>query len=260
MLQNERQRRILNQLKTRQAVKVNELAREMGISQSTIRRDINELDQLGKLKKVFGGAVSVSGDMTFGETDVASRNQLNVEEKESIARYAASMIHDHDFVFLDAGTTTEKMIDYLENRSVTYVTNGISHARKLAQKGLEVYMIGGLVRPSTEAAIGVAAIESLRQYNFTKCFMGANGVDLVRGFSTPDVGEGAVKTAAMKQSYVSFILADHSKFGKISSVTFAALDEACIITDHLENPVYSQHTVVKEVEQDDLHADLQSGH
>lgn len=248
MLQDERQEKILAQLKIKHAVKVNKLAKELGISESTIRRDINELDQKGKLKRVFGGAVSISGDMTFGETDVAARTRINTEEKEKIAKYAAALINDNDFVFIDAGTTTEKMIPYLEKKNVTYVTNGITHAKKLVQMGFDVYIIGGLLRGSTEAAIGSSAMESIKKYNFTKCFMGTNGVDIDRGFSTPDLGEAAVKTAAMEQSYVSFVLADHAKFGLISSVTFAKLEDACIITDRAENPRYRQRTVIKEVE------------
>lgn len=248
MLQDERHEMILEQLKIKHAVKVNSLAKELGISESTIRRDINELDQMGKLKRVFGGAVSISGDMTFGKTDVAQRTRINTEEKDKIARYAAALINDNDFVFIDAGTTTEKMIPYLEKKNVTYVTNGITHAKKLIQRELDVYIIGGLLRAPTEAAIGSNAVESIKQYNFTKCFMGANGVDIDRGFTTPDIGEAAIKTAAMKQSYVSFVLADHTKFGLISSVTFAGLEDACIITDHAENPQYRQHTVIKEID------------
>ena len=240
MLQKERHDKILAKLKRTHAVKVTSLAKEMGISESTIRRDINELDQMGRLKRVFGGAAR--------ETDVASRAQIQVAEKDKIARYAATMINENDFVFIDAGTTTDRMIDYLDKKNVTYVTNGIVHAKKMIQRGFNVYMIGGLLRPSTEAAVGAAAIEAIRQYNFTKCFMGTNGIDPERGFTTPDIGEAAIKTAAMKQSYISFVLADHTKFGLISSITFAQVDEACIITDKAENEQYSQYTVVKEVE------------
>ena len=248
MLQKERHDKILAELKRTHAVKVTSLAKEMGISESTIRRDINELDQMGRLKRVFGGAVSISSDMASRETDVASRAQIQVAEKDKIARYAATMINENDFVFIDAGTTTDRMIDYLDKKNVTYVTNGIVHAKKMIQRGFNVYMIGGLLRPSTEAAVGAAAIEAIRQYNFTKCFMGTNGIDPERGFTTPDIGEAAIKTAAMKQSYISFVLADHIKFGLISSITFAQVDEACIITDKAENEQYSQYTVVKEVE------------
>ena len=75
-------------------------------------------------------------------------------------------------------------------------------------------------------------------------------------FSPPDISEAAVKTAVMKQSEECFVLADSSKFGKVLPVTFADLDEACILTDRLPNPIYRQHTVIKEVKQDDIHADL----
>ncbi len=248
MLQDERHNRILKQLRVKHAVKVAELAKDMEISESTIRRDINELHQQGRLKRVFGGAVSIGGDPVAAEADVAAKSRVSIEEKEKIARYAAAMINDNDFVFLDAGTTTEKMIDFLEKRNVTYVTNGIMHAKKLIDHGFHTYMIGGFLRTSTEAVIGEAAIETIRKYNFTKCFMGTNGIDKERGFSTPDIGEAAVKRAVMEQSYVSFVLADHTKFGIISPVTFADLGDACIITDQAVSEELHQHTVIKEVE------------
>lgn len=248
MLQNERQEKILDRLRQNGSVKVTVLAKDMGISESTIRRDINELDRRGRLKKVFGGAVALNRDMSPVETDVAQRTLINIREKDIIAEYAASMINDNDFVYIDAGTTTEKMIDYLDKKSVTYVTNGITHAKKLIQRGFDAYVIGGLLRPSTEAVIGAAAIEAVQKYNFTKCFMGTNGIDTESGFTTPDIGEAAVKTAVMKKSYVSFVLADHTKFGLVSPVTFADIGEACVITDHLEGEHYRRYTVIKEVE------------
>ncbi len=248
MLQNERQEKILARLRQNGSVKVTILAKDMDISESTIRRDINELDRRGRLKKVFGGAVAINRDMSPVETDVAQRTLINIREKDIIAEYAASMINDNDFVYIDAGTTTEKMIDYLDKKSVTYVTNGITHAKKLIQRGFDAYVIGGLLRPSTEAVIGAAAIEAVQKYNFTKCFMGTNGIDTESGFTTPDIGEAAVKTAVMKKSYVSFVLADHTKFGLVSPVTFADIEEACVITDHLEGEHYRRYTVIKEVE------------
>ena len=117
MLQDERHSRILGKLKKNGSVKVTVLARELNTSESTIRRDINELDSKGRLRKVFGGAVAIKGDIDSIERDVAQRNQINVEEKEEIARYAASLISDRDFVYIDAGTTTERMIEYYESFS-----------------------------------------------------------------------------------------------------------------------------------------------
>ena len=245
MLQNERKKKILGQLNARGAVKVHDLADELGTSESTIRRDINDLDQMGQLKKVFGGAVALDSGMIYGETDVAARTLINVEEKDLIARYAASLITDYDFVFIDAGTTTEKMIDYLEKKNATYVTNGIGHAKKLIQRGFAAHVIGGLLRPATEAVVGETAIDTIRRYNFTKCFMGATGIDFEKGFTTRDISEAAVKAAAIRQSQRTFVLADHTKFAKVSSVTFGGLNEACIITNRLDNPQYGQYTVIK---------------
>lgn len=248
MLHEERHEQILAQLKIKHAVKVNALAKELGASESTIRRDINELDKKGLLKRVFGGAVSLSGNIASEVTDIAERTRLNVEEKDRIAQYAATLISDNDFVFIDAGTTTEKMIDYLENKNVTYVTNGTRHAMKLAQRGFAVFMIGGSIRQTTQAAVGSVAIESIKQYNFTKCFMGANGVDIERGFTTPYISEAAIKAEAIRRSHVSYVLVDHEKFGRVSSVTFAGIEDASIITNRADNPQYRQYTSIKEVD------------
>ena len=81
-----------------------------------------------------------------------------------------------------------------------YVTNGVAHARLLAQKGCKVFLVGGLLRPETEAIIGAAALHSLQQYNFTKAFLGANGVALDAGFTTPDPEEAAVKAAVVRRA------------------------------------------------------------
>ena len=242
ILQDIRHEKIVEMLRNRHSVQVTELAKELSTSESTIRRDIIELDRQGRLRKVHGGAVSV-------DIHIASEEQISIEEKECIAQYAASLIKDNDFVYIDAGTTTEKMVDYITNKNATYVTNGVTHARKLLQKGFEAIMIGGVLRASTEAAIGTIAVENVGRYNFTKCFMGANGVDINKGFSTPDVDEAAIKRAAISQSYESYVLADYTKFGRIASITFACIDEANIITDHIEDPDYCKYTTVKAVEE-----------
>lgn len=247
MLQNLRHEKILRHLEINRAVKVTELAKELKISESTIRRDIAELDREGRLKKVFGGAVPVAPGRISASTYVAERSQINPEGKERIARFAATLIDDDDFVYIDAGTTTRRMVDYIENSNASYVTNGIVHAGILIQKGFDVYMIGGDLRPMTEAAVGASAIEALGKFNFTKCFMGTNGIDIRGGFSTPDIGEAAMKTTAIQKSGTSFILADSTKFGLISSVTFAKLDSAYIITDRMEDPLYLKAARIKKI-------------
>ena len=96
-----------------------------------------------------------------------------------------------------------------------YVTNGITHARLLAQKSCHVCVPGGLLRPRTEAIIGAAAITALQQFNFTKAFIGANGVALNVGFTTPDPEEAAVKAVAVRRARETWYLVDDSKFGRV---------------------------------------------
>ena len=92
-----------------------------------------------------------------------------------------------------------------------YVTNGIAHARLLAQKGCKVFVPGGMLRPNTEAIVGAAAVASLQAYNFTKAFLGANGVDLQAGFTTPDPEEAAVKATAVRRARESWFLGWHRR-------------------------------------------------
>lgn len=248
MLQQERYEKILSQVQAKGAVRVVTLAKALEISESTIRRDIIELDHMGKLKKVFGGAVSCDTYLTSNETDVKTRAAFSVLEKDSIARYAANLIEDNDFVFIDAGTTTDKLIDFLPASKATFVTNGLDHALTLTRRGHKVYLLGGRVNASTEAAIGVEAVTSLGKYNFTKCFLGTNGIDLEHGFTTPNVEEAMVKNHAAQRSSMVYVLADSNKFDTVAPVTFLAIDKAWIITDKLENLEYRHHTEIIETE------------
>ena len=125
-----------------------------GFSESTIRRDLNALDKAGRLTKVFGGAVSSDGTFTGTEPSVAQKMELQQEEKRRIAQFAAGLIQPDDFVYLDAGTTTGYILDYLPARSATFVTNAVSHAKRLAAAGNRVILIGGELKGTTEAVIG----------------------------------------------------------------------------------------------------------
>ncbi len=247
MLTQERYQTILQILNERNSVTVSDLTQILNTSESTIRRDLTTLDEMGRLKKVFGGATSIRQTSGVMEDAVSSRELIMNEEKTAIAEYSASLINDNDFIYIDAGTTTSKLIDYISNKNATYVTNGISHARKLIQKGLDAYMIGGRMKPVTEAVVGAEGIRSIKNYNFTKAFMGTNGIDIEAGFTTPDIEEALIKEAAIKKSYMAFVLADHTKFLKVSPVSFSELKKCCIITDVLPDKKFADETVIKEV-------------
>lgn len=247
MLTQERFQAILNLLNEKDAVTVAELTQYLNTSESTIRRDLTTLDEMGKLKKVFGGATSVKQTAGVLESAVSSRESVMNSEKNAIAEYAASLIHDNDFVYIDAGTTTSRLVDYISNNKATYVTNGVLHARKLILKGLDAYMVGGKIKPITEAVVGATAIKSISGFNFTKSFMGTNGIDLEAGLTTPDIEESSIKKKVIEKSYMTFILADHTKFNKVFPITFSSIEKCCILTDYLPNQKFAELTVIKEV-------------
>ena len=248
MLTQERRDLIVSYINDNNAVTVAELMKKFDASAATIRRDLSVLHDEKKILKVFGGATSIiSGDVTTFEPSVSVKASLNKDEKDAISRYAASLIYDDDFVYIDSGTTTLEMIKYIENTKAKYITNGIVHAKKLLEKGLSTMIIGGRCKASTEAIIGPDCIEGISKYHFTKAFMGTNGISIPAGYTTPDVDEALVKQEAVKHAYISYVLADHTKFGQVSSVTFADISNCCIITDKEPSKNYSSKTIVKVV-------------
>ena len=137
MLAEERFAMILDLLAQKRSATVLELCDALDASESTIRRDLTQLDRQGLLKKVHGGATLVGRTVLADEPPMAAREEQSVEEKRLIARAAAAMITEKDFVFLDAGSTTLALAAALEGPALqaAYVTNGIAHARMLVQKG-----------------------------------------------------------------------------------------------------------------------------
>lgn len=249
MLQEERFEYILSRVSENGAVKVTSVAEELGISQSTIRRDIKELAETGRLHKVFGGAVANENVITTSDSAISVRENEHTQAKDDIGRFAAEQINRDDFVFIDAGTTTRRIIPYIDESlkgTVTFVTNGVVHARELAARGFLVYLPGGLLKGTTEAIVGTSAVDYVEDCNFTKSFMGTNGVDLNKGYTIPEMDESRMKASIIKNSHTVYVLADSSKFDKVSSVSFGKLQDACIITDTIPDNGYSDATVILE--------------
>ena len=211
MLAEERFSLILEQLNRKRTVTVQELCEGLNTSESTIRRDLTELDRMGRLNKVHGGATLPDSRFLADEPTMKAKETLAVEQKCSIARAAAQLINADDFVFIDAGSTT--------------------------------------LGPQTEAIVGAPTVSSIQQYNFTKAFMGANGVALEAGFTTPDPEEAAVKAAAVHRARETWFLVDDAKFARIYPAVIADLQDGAILTNRCPNPKYRQITLVKETEQ-----------
>ena len=239
MLAEERFALILNLLAEKRTATVQELCEALNASESTIRRDLTELARQGRLNKVHGGATLPDGQFLADEPTMAAKEALAVGQKRSIAQAAADLIRAEDFIYIDAGTTTLAMVRALSGPALEahYVTNGIAHARLLAQKS------------RTEAIIGAAAITALQQFNFTKAFIGANGVALNVGFTTPDPEEAAVKAVAVRRARETWYLVDDSKFGRVYPAVIGEIYSGAILTNRCPDSKYRQLTLVKETEQ-----------
>lgn len=247
MLTQERQSRILSILNEHGSVTVTRLTEMLSASESTIRRDLTTLASEGKLNKVHGGATAINQEFIRLEDNIEEKLTKNTNEKMKIAEYASAQIKDDDFVFIDAGTSTLLMTTFLKGSKATFVTNGVDHAKQLAKNGCKTIVLGGQLKQSTEAIIGLVAAQNLQKYSFTKAFIGTNGISEKQDFTTPDTEEAILKAVAIERSFVTYILADSSKFDKVSAVTFAKLDDACIVTDKCPNKKIEKRTIVKEV-------------
>ena len=245
MLTEQRFDIILKLLEEKKSVTVTELRELLDASESLVSKIITVFKKAGIKTKKIGGAVALNHKVTAYEPTVAQKSELNKEEKQKIAKYAASLITPDDFVYLDAGTTTGLMLEYLAGVRAAFVTNAVSHAQTLAKMGIRVYLIGGDLKSSTEAVVGSQAMQMIQMYHFTKGFFGTNGITRREGFTTPDTSEAIVKSTAMKQCKDVYFLTDKSKFGEVSSVTFGGFTDAKILTEEIPEEYQDSKNILK---------------
>ena len=247
MLAEQRARAILQQVSQRQTVSVTDLCQITGASEATIRRDLNMLARQGRLVKVHGGATSLEEEEFLArEPDLATK-QRYAREKERIARYAAGLVSGDDVVFLDTGTTVLHMADHLKDSKALFITSSIDLAGMLSAHERRVYILGGALKPGTVDIVGAEALETLRRYNFTKVFLGASGVSVSQGFTTPDPEAAALKSLAASRAQTSYMLVDSSKFGRVTAASILPLGRAGIITDRVPDEKYLDCTEIVEV-------------
>ncbi len=248
MLTEERKQYILQVLDHEGIIRSQELMAALNASESTIRRDLKELEEESLIERVHGGAQKI-GLLDF-EQNMVEKSSENVHEKRQIAQYAASLIDKNEVIYLDAGTTTLAMVPFLREKNLTVVTNSVEHASALADFLIPTRVIGGNIKLTTKAILGSKSVQELKQYRFNKAFMGTNAFHEEYGYSTPDPEEAAMKTTAMEQADLAFVLADHTKCGQVSFAKVADLSQAAIITDQIPAEILrkiSKKTTITEV-------------
>lgn len=233
MIKTERQDKLLEIVGKNGYVTLGDISKALSISESTIRRDIVELDQQGKLKRERGGASALNlNGFQMIDQKLAVREKIEAAAKERIARKALSFIKPDMSIYLDSGSTPLILAKSLpKSFPLTVVTPAFSIAQVIAQKGIRVYLIGGQLKLTTDAMVGPLAEEMVKKFKFNLGFLGANAVSPQRGFSTPDVMEANMKVTAARCADVPIFLVDKTKFGTDSVYAFFPLQGATAITD-----------------------------
>jgi DeoR family fructose operon transcriptional repressor len=228
MFSMERKQRIEELIKQNTSVAVNDLAIEFNASESTIRRDLKEMEASGLLIRTHGGAMEVSKldyEMSFREKEIE-----NISDKQEIAEIAAAMIEDGDTIILDSGTTTLEIAKRITAKSVTVITNSIDIALEISNKeNIELIVAGGSLRHTTRAMIGPLAENVFRNFRVDKAFIGVNGISIKHGFTTPNFLEAQLKKSIIEVARKKIIVADKSKFNKVCFSIIGELKEASSI-------------------------------
>ena len=244
MLAEDRLEKIVALVNEHGSITATDLMQLLDASESTIRRDLTRLAQLGRIVKVHGGATAVNRTVVSADQTVYEKYSVHLEEKTAIARFAAALIGPDDFVYIDAGSTTERLVDFITETRATYFTNSISVAHTLLSRGCRVLVPAGELKPVTEALVGEQTVDTLRRYHFTVGFFGANGATPDEGFTTPETGEALVKSTALAQTLRPYVLCDSSKFSMVSPVTFADFDDATVVTEALPSDLEEYANII----------------
>jgi DeoR family transcriptional regulator of aga operon len=232
-----RTERILRELRQAGSVSVEQLCETLDVSVATVRRDLQDLEDKGLLRRTHGGAVSIEPllyepfrhDSSFQE-----QIERHADEKRRIALAAADLVKDGETIALTAGTTTTEVARSIRNRKgVTVVTSTVNVAMELSQrKDLEVFVTGGFLRGDWFSLVGPAAALALSQINPDKAFLGVNGIDADKGLTSGNSGEAALNRVLVAQAKQRIVVADRTKLGAVSTYRFCSAEEVqTLITD-----------------------------
>ena len=225
----QRQRDLLTYIRASGLSHVNELTRESGVSPSTVRRDLADLERRGLIERVRGGAQAVSS----GEALRPLREVANTEAKRRIGRAAAQLVPPGSSVLINGGTTTEAMLPFLDGiPGLTVVTNSLTVAARLAhQSAVEIVALGGVLRRTEMSLLGHLTVDNLAEFEVDLVFSGAFGVDPVAGVTGINLSETQTDRALVSAARL-MLLVDQTKFaqrGPVRLVPFSDIDT--IVTD-----------------------------
>lgn len=232
MFLEERRQAILDWVQARGRASVVELSQQFGVSEVTIRADLQALADQNLLVRTHGGAIPAGYGLS--ELSLTKRRQQQVAEKSRIAALAATMIGDGEAVFLDSSSTTLALLDHIrQRRDLTVITNSLVVAQDLlGVPNLAVVMPGGTLHHDTASLIDPGGLALLRRYNIAKGFFGAHGLTLADGLTDVSAPEAAFKRPLAEMCREVIVLVDATKWGRAGIASFAAVaDVHRIITN-----------------------------
>lgn len=238
----ERQQAIADLLRNQGRVSVTELATTYEVTTETVRRDLSALERVGLVRRVHGGAVPVSSVI---EQRLSERDESNPEEKERIGKAAAALVPPLEAtLLLDAGSTVGRVAAHLpRDRPLLVFTHSFPVATRLiSQANVELHLLPGRLRFTTQAAVGTETVEYLGRLHADIAFVGTNGLSFERGLSTPDIDEAATKRALVSAAARVVLTADADKIEQEHTVQFAELDriDALVTDDRIKDVVVNR--------------------
>jgi len=231
MLSQQRHAYILERIRAEGAVKVSALAQELGVSDMTVRRDLDVLDERGLLDKVHGGATAVLESALY-EPGFTAKLERQQQEKQAIAAAAVTLVEPGTAIGVSAGTTTYALARRLVAiQGLTVVTNSVPVAEVFHRQGLrnQTIILTGGVRTPSDALVGPFAVAALRTVHVDLVFMGVHGMDPHSGFTTPNLLEAETDRALVEAGRRLVVVADHTKWGVIGIGSFARLDQVDVL-------------------------------
>jgi DeoR family fructose operon transcriptional repressor len=213
-----------------------ELSMLLGVSEATVRRDLEWMENEGILFRTHGGAIL--SQHLQQEPEYKQRAQTRVEEKRAIGQLAASLVKDGDIIFTNSGSTSSQFLRQIPgNLKVTIVTNNLNAAIEIGESGLALIIIGGEFQPTSISVTGRFAISNLNQIYADKVFLGVDGITVRHGFTVPSNAEAEVMRLMLERTHgEKYVISDHTKWGTVSNFEVAQIDEvnALITDDQLE--------------------------
>jgi len=229
----ERRSRILEELKRNNLVRVVELSKQFGVSTVSIRRDLQELEEMGLLKRIAGGAVNIlPNNLT---PPLAQRMNQNNEKKERIGKAAASLIIDSGTTTIQVAKSVASRIDELQSLSV--ITGFLPVVRELGScKGVHMILLGGIYLAEYDLVVGPQTIEQLRGLHADKMFLGTDGLTFQQGLTTANVLEAEVARAMVRAASEVIVVTDSSKIGVIGLATIMPVEMMHVLITDMDAP------------------------